>query len=360
LRTAPGGDVFAAETAAGRVAVLRTADGAARPVRVSTFARGLDRPFGVAFYPPGPHPRWIYIANANHVIRYPYRNGDLKARGPAQAVVARLAASTSDHSTRDITFMPDGKVMLVSVGAGSNEGDGADLPRWPVAKAEAFDAAHGLGAAWGAETDRADLLAFSPDGRGRHVYAAGLRNCVTVRVQPGTSTPWCVVNERDMLGDNLPPDYATRVRAGAFYGWPWYYIGGHQDPHHKGQRPDLAGKVTVPDVLIAAHSAPLGLAFYEARRGPAAFPAAYLGDPFVGLHGSWNRRWRTGYKVVRILMKDGQPTGAYQDFLTGFVADAGHVWGRPVGVAVAHDGALLVADDAGGVIWRIAYARGAR
>jgi glucose/arabinose dehydrogenase len=178
-----------------------------------------------------------------------------------------------------------------------------------------------------------------------------------VLVQPGTDTVWCAVNERDMLGDNLPPDYVTRVRDRAFYGWPWYYLGDHPDPRHQGERPDLAGKVTKPDVLIQAHSAPLGMVFYGARGGPAAFPAEYRGDAFAALHGSWNRARRTGYKVVRILLKNGVPTGEYQDFLTGFVASARGVWGRPVGVTVARDGALLVSDDASGVIWRVAYTK---
>jgi glucose/arabinose dehydrogenase len=176
-------------------------------------------------------------------------------------------------------------------------------------------------------------------------------------LQPRTDALWCAVNERDLLGDDLPPDYVTRVRAGAFYGWPWYYLGAHPDPNHKGERPDLAGKVTAPDVLIQTHSAPLGLTFYAAAKGPAAFPAEYRGDAFVALHGSWNRARRTGYKVVRVLLKNGAPTGAYQDFLTGFVASAKGVWGRPVGVAVARDGALLVTDDASGIVWRIAYGR---
>jgi len=358
LRTAPNGDVFAAETEAGRLKVLRTVDGANKPAQVVAFAEGLDRPFGVAFWPAGPNPQWLYVANANSVVRFPYRNGDLKARGPAETVVAKLAANTKGHSTRDIAFSPDGKLMFVSVGSGSNVAE--SMPKKPLADAKAWDAAHGLGAAWGEETDRADVLSMDPMGGHRAVFAAGIRNCVTLLVQPGTDTLWCATNERDLLGDNLPPDYVTRVGPHAFYGWPWYYLGSHQDPRHAGERPDLAGKITVPDVLIQSHSAPLGMVFYTARGGPAAFPAEYRGDAFVGLHGSWNRARRTGYKVVRILMKDGRPTGEYQDFLTGFVANAAGVWGRPVGVTVAHDGALLVSDDAGGIIWRVAHARGGK
>ena len=170
-------------------------------------------------------------------------------------------------------------------------------------------------------------------------------------MQPETSALWCAVNERDILGDDLPPDYATRVREGGFYGWRWYYIGANEDPRHKGERPDLASAVVTPDVLIQPHSAPLGIAFYDG----AQFPAEFKGDAFVALHGSWNRSKRTGYKVVRLLFKDGKPTGEYEDFLVGFVNDDADVWGRPVDVAVAQDGALLVTDDGGGALWRIAY-----
>ena len=320
IRAAPNGDVFAAETDAGRLKILRTADGAAKPVDVETYAEGLDRPFGVGFWPPGPNPQWLYVANANSVVRFAYRNGDLKARGQAEVIVPRLAADTRDHSTRDIAFTPDGRTMLISVGSGSN--DAEDMPRKTPTAAREWEGAHATGSAWGREEDRADILAFDPLGHGRRVWATGLRNCVTLTFQPSAATPWCAVNERDLMGDNLPPDYVTRVREHDFYGWPWFYLGAHQDPHHAGERPDLASKVVAPDVLIQSHSAALGLTFYAARRGAAAFPADYHGEAFAGLHGSWNRARRTGYKVVRILMKDGQPTGAYQDFLTGFVVDA--------------------------------------
>jgi glucose/arabinose dehydrogenase len=189
-------------------------------------------------------------------------------------------------------------------------------------------------------------------------FATGLRNCVALAVQPRGGALWCATNESDGLGDDLPPDYATRVGEGKFYGWPWYYIGDHQDPRHKGERPDLAGKVTIPDVLLQPHSAPLGIAFYDAPGiAVSGFPDSYRGDAFVALHGSWNRSKRTGYKIVRLLLKDGVPSGTYEDFLTGFVTDDDTVWGRPVGIAVARDGALLVSEDGNGTIWRIAYRR---
>ena len=355
IRVAPGGDIFVAETDQGRIRILRAQDGADKAASTDTFIEGLDRPFGIAFYPAGPDPRWVYVANANSVVRYPYRSGDLKARGPAQAVAPKLAATGGGHSTRDLAFSADGARMYVSVGSASNVAE--SMPAKTLAQAHDWDAAHGVGAAWGEETDRADVLVMDPEGRGRRVFAAGLRNCVTLSVQPATGALWCANNERDLLGDDLPPDYVTRVRDGGFYGWPWYYIGDHPDPRLKGQRPDLAGKVLAPDVLIAAHSAPLGMAFYAARAGAAAFPPDTIGDAFVALHGSWNRGARTGYKVVRVRLKHGVPTGDYEDFLTGFVVDGRSVWGRPVGVAVAHDGALLVTDDASDTVWRIAYDR---
>jgi glucose/arabinose dehydrogenase len=262
--------------------------------------------------------------------------------------------SGGGHSTRDIAFSPNGKAMYVSVGSGSNVAE--HMPKKTVADAQAFEAQHGLGAAWGSETDRADVLVFSPEGGPPHTYATGIRNCVGLALNPSSHDLWCATNERDGLGDNLVPDYVTRVKAGGWYGWPWYYMGGVEDPRLKGQRPDLAGKVTDPDVPVQPHSAALELTFYpQGAAGSAAFPAAYDGDAFVALHGSWNRQLRTGYKVVRVKLKGGAPTGDYEDFLTGFVLDKDQVWGRPVGVTVAHDGALLVSEDANGIIWRVSY-----
>ena len=357
IRTAPNGDVFVVESGAGRVRVLRMADGAARPAAVSTFTEGLREPFGVAFYPAGPNPQWVYVANTNSVVRFPYRDGDLKARGAAETVVAQIAPHTGGHVTRDIAFSPDGATMFVSVGSGSN--DAEHMPKMTLDEAHAFEAAHAVGSAWGSEERRADILAFTPQGGPARIYAAGIRNCVGLTVQPATGTLWCSTNERDGLGDNLVPDYITRVKAGGFYGWPWWYMGGTEDPRHKGERPDLAGEVLSPDVPVQPHSATLEMVFYpKSASGPAAFPVDYRGDAFAAFHGSWNRELRTGYKVVRVKMKDGQPTGAYEDVLTGFVIDDHTVWGRPVGVAVAHDGALLVSDDASGTVWRVAHAGG--
>ncbi len=213
-----------------------------------------------------------------------------------------------------------------------------------------------MGAAWDGETNRADILVTDPEGhQPLHTFATGIRNGVGIAVNPGTGDLWTSVNERDGLGDNLVPDYITRVKEGGFYGWPWYYMGNHEDPRKVGERPDLANKVIVPDVLVQAHSASLEMCFYPAASGVAAFPAEYHGDVFAAEHGSWNRTIRTAYKVIRVRLNHGVPTGEYDDFLTGFVVDNNSVWGRPVGVAVAHDGALLVTEDGGGTLWRVSY-----
>ena len=349
LRVAPNGDVFVAETGPGRIRVLRAPDGAPQAGQNEVFAAGLDGPFGVAFYPPGPSPEWVYVAEHNTVVRFPYRNGDVRARGAAEPVVPRLTQSRGGHSTHDLVFAPDGTRMFVSVGSASNVAQ--DMERRSVEAAQTWEAAHGLGAAWGDEENRADVLVFTPEGKGRHSFATGLRNCVGMAMQPATGALWCSTNERDGLGDDLVPDYVTRVREGAFYGWPWYYLGNHEEPRLRGQRPDLAGRATVPDVLLQAHSASLQMAFYDAGEFPPAFRGAFASE-----HGSWNRAKRTGYKVIRIVLDtSGAPTGEYEDFLTGFVLNDSAVWGRPVGVAVAHDGALLVSEDGNGTLWRVAY-----
>lgn len=355
IRVAPNGDIFAAETYAGRIVVLRGRDGSGEAPRREVFASGLQGPFGISFYPLGGDPKWVYVANLNSVVRFPYQNGDMVARGGPQTVLAELAPSSSGgHTTRDVVFSRDGTRMFVSVGSGSNVAEGL-LTKGPE-EVRAWEAAHGVGAAWGPETNRANILVSDPEGREPlRAYATGIRNPVALAIQPATGALWTSTNERDGLGDDLVPDYVTSVRPGAFYGWPWYYMGGHEDPRHPGERPDLAGKVTVPDVPVQSHSATLGIAFYTASSGGAVFPAEYRGDLFVACHGSWNRTHRTGYKVIRVLFRDGVPTGEYQDFVTGFVVDEASVWGRPVGMAVARDGALLMTDDASGTLWRISY-----
>jgi glucose/arabinose dehydrogenase/cytochrome c2 len=327
LRLSPSGDLFVAESQAGRVRVLRAADGARAVEKDSIFASGLERPFGITFYPPGPDPKWVYVAETNAVVRFPYANGDMSARGGPQTIVPSLTYGQGGHWTRDVAFSLDGKQMFVSVGSGSNVAEGDSDER-----------------------DRADVLVFDPEGRDRQTFASGIRNCVGLAVHATTGDLWCSTNERDGLGDDLVPDYITRVRRGGFYGWPWFYLGDHEDPRHAGERPELASTVTVPDVLLQAHSASLQVTFYDAT----AFPPKYRGGAFASLHGSWNRGKRTGPKVIAVPVQGGVPTGDYEDFMTGFVVDDDAVWARPVGIAVAHDGALFVSEDGNGTIWRIA------
>jgi glucose/arabinose dehydrogenase/cytochrome c2 len=356
VRVAPNGDIFVSETSQNRIRVFRANDGADTPLTNRIFAQGLNRPFGTAFHPAGDDPRWLYVALNNSIVRIPYRNGDLIATGAVEVVVPTLSATAGGHTTRDVVFSRDGTRMFIAVGSASNVGEqiGTRTP----AEIAAWEAEHGLGAAWGNETHRANILVTDPEGiQPLHPYATGIRNPVGLAIHPTTSNLWVSTNERDGLGDNLVPDYVTRVTEGGFYGWPWYYMGNFEDPRRAGERPDLAGQAIVPDVLEQAHSASLQMTFYPSNNGPAAFPPQYHGDAFVALHGSWNRATRTGYKVVRIPLNNGVPTGRYDDFVTGFVTTDRNVWGRPVGVAVARDGALLMTEDANGTIWRIAYSR---
>ena len=351
VRVAPNGDVFVAESKANAVRVLRMTPGSATVVQNEMFANtGLRQPYGIVFYPSGPNPQWVYVANSDGLVRFPYRNGDLKARAPAQRVVEGIP--WAHHWTRDVVLSADGSRLLYSVGSGSN----VALDMFPMPLDMPFEQwkqTRPLGAAWDTEDRRATVLSYTPDGKDEQIVATGLRNCSGMAVQPASGQLWCVVNERDGLGDDTPFEYATNVQPGAFYGWPWYYIGGNEDPRQKGKRPDLKDRVTVPSVLIQAHSAPLQIVFYQAN----GFPAEYRGSAFVTLHGSWNREKRTGYKVVRLPFVNGRPTGEYEDFMTGFVMSDQAVWGRPVGVAVAKDGSLLVTEDGNGTVWRVSRSR---
>jgi glucose/arabinose dehydrogenase len=354
MRIAPNGDIFLAETQSGRIKVLRPTADHSGVASSGIFAEGLDRPFGMQFYPAGGRPEWLYVAENNRVIRYPYGAGSMSTSAEPEVIVSQLAPTGNGHYTRDLVFSADGERMFVSVGSLSNVAE--DMPKKSPAEIQAWEAEHGLGAAWGDETNRADVLVFDVGSEDSgHPFATGIRNCVGLTLQPGTGDVWCTVNERDGLGDNLVPDYSTRVREGGYYGWPWYYMGNHEDPRHAGERPDLAGKTITPDVPYQSHSAATGLAFYTVTEGRSAFPAEYLGDGFAVLHGSWNRAARTGHKVVRVFMDDGVPTGAYEDFLVGFVTEDGGAWGRPVSVSVASDGSLLVGDDGANVIYRISH-----
>jgi glucose/arabinose dehydrogenase len=326
---APNGDIFVAESEPGRIRVFRDADSDGKPERNDVYADGLSLPFGIAFYPPGPKPTHVYVGNTDSVVRFPYNDVDTEARAKSETIVPNLPGfgrlRGGGHWTRDIVFSPDGKRMFVSVGSLSNVNDDEREKR------------------------RANILVFDPNGKDEKVYAWGIRNAVGLAIHPDTGQVWASVNERDALGDHLVPDYVTHVEEGGFYGWPWYYIGSHQDPRHEGKHPELKDKVIVPDVLVQSHSASLCMTFYTGDQ----FPEPYRKDAFAAEHGSWNRARRTGYKVIRIPMKDGKATGEYEDFLVGFVTNDGHVWGRPVGVAVAKDGSLLVTDDGSGTIWRV-------
>ena len=363
IRVAPNGDLFVANSMSGSVHVLRIPAGSAKPTMNTVFASGLQQPFGIAFYPLGPDPQWVYVAKSDGVVRFPYKNGDLRATGKRERIVEGIP--WVHHWTRDIVVAPDGNRLYFSVGSGSNVAldmfPAPQLTEHPepriVSSVAEWAKLKPLGAAWDTEELRANVLSFDPNGKNMKIVATGLRNCAGITLQPATAQLWCVVNERDDLGDNTPFDYATHVVEGAYYGWPWYYIGAHEDPRQAGARPDLKDKVTVPDVFMQAHSAPLQIVFYQGN----TFPAEYKGSAFVAMHGSWNRSKLTGYKVVRLLFDaTGKPTGQYEDFMTGFVISDTQVWGTPVGVAVANDGSLFVTEDGNGTVWRISYHGSAR
>ena len=342
MRTAPDGDVFLSDSAAGVVYVMHGMGADGRAAKVEAFATGLDHPFGIAFYPLGANPQWIYIANTTSVVRFPYKNGQMKAAADPETMVPVLPGYAQlrggGHWTRDVVFTKDGAHMLVSVGSGSNVDDPDTHPR---------------------EFHRADVLEYTPQGKFDKVYASGIRNCVGEAINPVTGALWCSTNERDGLGDNLVPDYISSVPEGSFFGWPWWYMGGHQDPRLPGTHPELKDKIRTPDIILQPHFASLELVFYpgaqKAEKEHDAFPSSYDGWGFAAEHGSWNRAPRAGYEVVALPMKNGKATGEFEDFLTGFVTPDGKVWGRPVGVAVMHDGSLLVSDDGSRSVWRVAH-----
>jgi glucose/arabinose dehydrogenase len=330
MKRAPNGDVFMAETGSGQVRVYRGISAEGKPASESVFATGVGTVFGMAFYPPGDDPKWLYVSNMSTVYRFAYSRNDLTATGKPETIIGGIPGG--GHVTRDLVFSHDGKNLFVAVGSQSNVNDPDDHP---------------------AEKNRANVLEYTPEGKFVGVYGAGIRNPVGLAVNPTTGELWCSVNERDGLGDDLVPDYITHIERGGFYGWPWFYIGGNQDPRLAGKHPELKDKVIVPDVLLQPHFASLQMMFYEGTQ----FPAEYKGDIFAAQHGSWNRTARTGYEVIRVPLKNGKASGIYEDFLTGFVLENGEVWGRPVGVAAASDGSLLVSDDGSGSIWRVSHAK---
>ena len=316
----PGGEVFVTDTSANTITVLRDVDKDGKAESRAIFAQGLDRPMGMAI-----HGGWFYVGNTDAIVRWRYTAGQASLTGTPE-IVAKVPAG-GNHWTRTLTFSPDGQKLYVTVGSASN----VDVEPSP----------------------RATILEMNPDGSMLRSFATGVRNPVGLTFRPGTNELWASVHERDMLGDDLVPDYVSRIQDGGFYGWPFAYSGPNEDPRRKGERPDLVAKAIVPDVLLQSHSAPLGLAFYTGTQ----FPAEYRGDAFLALHGSWNRKQRTGYKVVRIPIRDGKPTGAYDDFIVGWspADDRPDVWGRPVAILPVSDGSLLVTDDAHNVIWRVTY-----
>ena len=358
IRTAPNGDLFLADSGAGTIFVLRGVGADGRAAQIETFATGLDHPFGIAFYPAA-DPKFVYIGNATTIQRFAYRSGDLHASGPAETIVPDIPGyaqlTGGGHWTRDVAFTKDGQRMLVSVGSGSNVDDADTHPK---------------------EFHRADVLEFTPEGKFVEVYASGIRNCVGEAINPITGQLWCSTNERDNLGNHLVPDYVTSVPEHSFYGWSWYYMGGHLDPRLKdpcangtGPNPQLNGPLTAdqaqnckrlsiaarvrtPDVLVQPHMASLEMTFYPST---GEFPGSYRGDAFAAEHGSWNRLNRAGYEVIRIPMHGGRADGSYEDFLTGFVTKDGQVWGRPVGVAIAKDGSMFVTDDGSRSVWHVVY-----
>ncbi len=322
LTVAPNGDIFLAETGAGEIVVLRDPQHTGGAQEREVFASGNRRPFGIAF-----REDYVYVGNTNELVRYRYDPKTSKRLGEKEHL---LDLPTGGHNTRSLAFSADGKHLFIGVGSDSNINTGED-PR------------------------RAAVTICDPDGKNARLYATGLRNPVGLALNPATGEVWTTVNERDELGDDLPPDYFTSLKDGGFYGWPYSYIGDNVDPRVKPQKPELVARAIIPDVLLAAHVAPLQFAFYTGKQ----FPESYRGGAFVAEHGSWNRATRSGYQIAFVAFKDGKPSADPVPFMTGLVPDPSKsdVNGRPVGVAVAPDGSLLVSDDGAGVVYRISVAQ---
>jgi glucose/arabinose dehydrogenase len=323
MALAPNGDIFVTDADAGKVLVLRDNDHDGKAETRFTFASDLTLPFGIAFW----HD-YVYVGLTNEVVRFAYKPGQTEAQGPPEKIADLPGRGYRQHWTRNVVFDPSGKKLYVTVGSESN----VDAEKDPL---------------------RATISEYNPDGSGGHIFASGLRNPIGLAFHPATKHLWAAVQERDRLGDDLPPDYFTEIKENGFYGWPYSYIGKNEDPRRKGERPDLVAKALVPDVLIQAHSAVLGLVFYNGKM----FPKEYRGDAFIALHGSWNRTKRTGYKIIRVRFKNNRPVGGYEDFLTGWMLDENsrQVWGRPVGLLVLNDGSMLITDDGANKIWRVTY-----
>jgi glucose/arabinose dehydrogenase len=323
LALAPNGDIFVAESRANRITVLRDKNGDGMADDRFLFTDKVNQPFGMAFWK-----NYLYIANTDSVIRFTYQSGQTAAAGNPEKIADLPGQGYRQHWTRNIVFSPDGSKMYVSVGSESN----VDAESEPM---------------------RAAITEFNPDGTGKRIFASGIRNPIGMAFHPQTKALYAAVQERDRIGDDLVPDFVTRVQFGEFYGWPYSYIGQNVDPRRKGEKPELVRKSLVPDVLVQAHSAVMGMIFYTGNM----FPEEYRGDAYVALHGSWNRTKRTGYKLIRVPFENGRPTGGYEDFVTGWMLseDSDEVWGRPVCPLVLKDGSMLLSDDGAHKIWRISY-----
>ncbi len=328
LAFAPGAtkdkyDVFVAESSADRVSVLRVEKGQLRSKNV--FSGAFSQPYGIAFGAGS-----VYVANTDSVVRFPFQSGDVSASGTPQKIATLTRGGYNQHWTRNLLFSRDQKQLFVTVGSSCNTCEEDD-------------------------PQRAAISVMNPDGSDKRVFASGLRNPVGVALRPGSDELWTVVNERDNLGDDIPPDYLTRVKSGAFYGWPYAYTDIERrifpDPSY-GSNTAMVAKTVAPDVPVQAHSAALGVAFYPEKGGN--FPTAYRGDAFLAFHGSWNRSAKTGYKIVRVDFENGRPK-TVSDFVTGYLTSDGATWGRPVDVQIAPDGSLLFSDDGGGKIWRVSF-----
>ena len=328
LALTPNHDVLVSDAKAGTLFVLRGLDANGAAKERFTFATGLNKPFGMAVLG-----KYLYVGNTNAVVRFAYEPGQTQAQGEPEKIADLPGRGYHEHWTRNVVPSPDGTKLYVTIGSSTN----VDAEPDP---------------------ERASILEMNPDGTGRRIFVSGTRNPIGLSFYPGTNQLWAAVQERDRLGDDLVPDYLVAVKDSGFYGWPFAYLGPHEEPRHQGERPDLVAQTLTPDVLFQAHSAVLGLVFYEG----SMFPVDWSGDAIVAFHGSWNRSQRTGYKVVRVPFHGGRPSGGYDDFVTGWMRDPSsrEVWGRPVGLLVLPEGSLLVADDGANKIWRVTYEAPAR
>jgi glucose/arabinose dehydrogenase len=321
LTVAPNGDIFLADSGSGEILVMRDPQNTGKAQEREIFVSGQREPFGIVF-----HENYVYVGNTNEVARFRYDPKTSKRLGEKEHL---MNLPTRGHSTRALAFSADGKHLFVSVGSNSNIDTGEDRRRAAVTICDA-------------------------DGSNARLYATGLRNPVGLTLEPVTGELWTTVNERDALGDDLPPDYFTSLKDGGFYGWPYSYIGDNVDSRVKQEHPELVARAIIPDVLLGPHVAPIQFAFYTGTQ----FPESYRGGAFVAEHGSWNRSTRSGYQIAFVAFKDGKPSADPVAFLSGLVPDPTKtgVYGRPAGVAVAPDGSLLVSDDGAAVIYRISVA----